>query len=98
MCMQAFAAGQQYAQQFAQHHANTAQHLLQQPQGQQGYAAQPLQQASAQPEQLRAFWQQQMLEVEQTSADPSEFKNQQLPLARIKKVGLTQPGLLSFVG
>ncbi len=40
---------------------------------------------AAQPE-LRAFWAQQMQEVEATPTEASEFKNHQLPLARIKKV------------
>lgn len=35
---------------------------------------------------LKSFWVQQMEEIENTSTDPSEFKNHQLPLARIKKV------------
>jgi predicted acetyltransferase len=38
-------------------------------------------------EQLRAFWQEQLREIEQVPSDPAEFKNHQLPLARIKKVG-----------
>jgi nuclear transcription factor Y, gamma len=37
-------------------------------------------------EQLRGFWQQAAVEVEATSTDPLEFKTQQLPLARIKKI------------
>ena len=41
---------------------------------------------SAQSPQLQAFWQQQMHEVQQVGTDPVDFKNQQLPLARIKKV------------
>lgn len=65
---QAFAAGQQYAQQFAQH-----------------YAAQN-QQPAAQTDQMRQFWAQQLQEIEQVPSDPAEFKNHQLPLARIKKV------------
>jgi hypothetical protein len=36
---------------------------------------------------LRAFWQDQLREIEQVPSDPAEFKNHQLPLARIKKVG-----------
>ena len=34
---------------------------------------------------LRGFWQQQMQEVQLVGTDPGEFKNHQLPLARIKK-------------
>ncbi|KAJ9518811.1 hypothetical protein QJQ45_026078, partial [Haematococcus lacustris] len=34
---------------------------------------------------LREFWSDQMREVEQVPSDPAEFKNHQLPLARIKK-------------
>jgi len=37
-------------------------------------------------EQLQAFWGEQMREIQQTQADPAEFKNSQLPLARIKKI------------
>lgn len=37
-------------------------------------------------EQLRQFWQTQMSEVQAVGTDPAEFKNHQLPLARIKKV------------
>jgi hypothetical protein len=63
---------------------------------QQQYAAyqQPPQQqlAPSQQEQLRAFWQGQLQEVQQVGNDPTEFKNHQLPLARIKKVRcLTAP-------
>jgi hypothetical protein len=43
-------------------------------------------QAAAQQEQLRQFWQNQMQEINQVGTDPAEFKNHQLPLARIKKV------------
>jgi hypothetical protein len=45
--------------------------------------AQQLQQQSIQ---LRMFWEQQHLEIQQVGTDPAEFKNHQLPLARIKKV------------
>ena len=38
-------------------------------------------------EQLRQFWIQQHREVQEVGTDPAEFKNHQLPLARIKKVG-----------
>lgn len=38
--------------------------------------------------QVRAFWRGMQSEVEQVAADPAEFKNHQLPLARIKKVGV----------
>lgn len=37
-------------------------------------------------EELRAFWQEQYREIEQVQTDAHEFKNHQLPLARIKKV------------
>lgn len=47
--------------------------------------AQQLQQQSIQ---LRMFWEQQHLEIQQVGTDPAEFKNHQLPLARIKKVGM----------
>ena len=42
---------------------------------------------AAQQEQLRQFWLGQMQEIHQVGTDPAEFKNHQLPLARIKKVG-----------
>ncbi|DBA72923.1 TPA: hypothetical protein ACH3X2_009879 [Trebouxia sp. C0005] len=45
--------------------------------------AQQLQQQSIQ---LRMFWEQQHLEIQQVGTDPAEFKNHQLPLARIKKI------------
>ena len=51
-----------------------------------GYAQQTAAQAQAQSESLRAFWAQQMREVQAVGTDPAEFKNHQLPLARIKKV------------
>ena len=35
---------------------------------------------------LREFWEQQKEEIEQVGTDMQEFKNHQLPLARIKKV------------
>ena len=35
---------------------------------------------------LKSFWVQQMEEVQNTSSDPAEFRNHQLPLARIKKI------------
>jgi hypothetical protein len=37
-------------------------------------------------EQLRGFWQEQLKEIHQVPCDTAEFKNHQLPLARIKKV------------
>lgn len=37
-------------------------------------------------EALQQFWAAQIEEVQQCGNDPSEFKNTQLPLARIKKV------------
>lgn len=45
---------------------------------------------AAQQEQLRQFWIGQMQEIHQVGTDPAEFKNHQLPLARIKKVPLPQ--------
>ena len=45
-------------------------------------------QLAVQQEQLRQFWQGQMQEIHQVGTDPAEFKNHQLPLARIKKVCL----------
>ena len=39
-----------------------------------------------QSQQLRSFWEQQMQEIHEVGADAAEFKNHQLPLARIKKV------------
>lgn len=50
-----------------------------------GYSQQTAAQAQAQSESLRAFWAQQMREVQAVGTDPAEFKNHQLPLARIKK-------------
>jgi hypothetical protein len=38
-----------------------------------------------QAEQLKAFWQSQLVEVAEVPPDPAVFKNHQLPLARIKK-------------
>lgn len=35
---------------------------------------------------LRAFWEEQNREIAAVGRDPAEFKNHQLPLARIKKV------------
>lgn len=40
-------------------------------------------------EQLRQFWLQQAREIQEVGTDPAEFKNHQLPLARIKKASLT---------
>eukprot|EP00877_Chromochloris_zofingiensis_P005138 jgi/Chrzof1/14625/Cz09g09270.t1 len=66
----AFPAAQQYAQPYPQY---------QQP---------PQQQPLAHPyaDQLRTFWEGQKQEVSQVGGDPAEFKNHQLPLARIKKI------------
>lgn len=55
--------------------------------------AQQLQQQSIQ---LRMFWEQQHLEIQQVGTDPAEFKNHQLPLARIKKVGIVSPIVICF--
>lgn len=53
--------------------------------------AQPPQSAqppSAVDKSLRAFWDMQAQEIELVGTDIQEFKNHQLPLARIKKVGV----------
>lgn len=39
-----------------------------------------------QTENLAKFWREQMTEIEAVGTDAAEFKNHQLPLARIKKV------------
>ncbi len=39
-----------------------------------------------QTQELKKFWREQQAEIEQVGTDPAEFKNHQLPLARIKKV------------
>ena len=44
------------------------------------------QQQQQQQQALKTFWAQQMEEIQNVSTDPAEFKNHQLPLARIKKV------------
>jgi nuclear transcription factor Y gamma len=44
-------------------------------------------------DQLRRFWGDMAQDVENTGSDPMEFKTQQLPLARIKKVGATGDGV-----
>mmetsp|Transcript_11185 Transcript_11185/g.31722 ORF Transcript_11185/g.31722 Transcript_11185/m.31722 type:complete len:257 (-) Transcript_11185:1060-1830(-) len=44
------------------------------------------QQQQQQQQALKSFWAQQMEEVKNVSTDPAEFKNHQLPLARIKKI------------
>ena len=52
---------------------------------------------SAQDQQLKTFWDQQMQEVKEVPTDTSVFKNHQLPLARIKKVSkLFFPFLFPF--
>ena len=53
-------------------------------------------QLAQQAEQLRAFWVAQMAEIGQVGTDPAEFKNHQLPLARIKKV--RAPADLAYSG
>jgi nuclear transcription factor Y gamma len=55
-----------------------------QQQQQQQYAAVP--QGDMYAELLAPFWEQQIEEVSQVGRDAAEFKNHQLPLARIKKV------------
>ncbi|GIL45468.1 hypothetical protein Vafri_2704 [Volvox africanus] len=44
------------------------------------------QQGNHQAEQLKVFWQSQLVEVAEVPPDPTVFKNHQLPLARIKKI------------
>lgn len=51
-----------------------------------GYSQAMAQQLQQQSIQLRMFWEQQHLEIQQVGTDPAEFKNHQLPLARIKKI------------
>ncbi|MEW5312422.1 MAG: hypothetical protein WDW38_004059 [Sanguina aurantia] len=97
----AYAASPQYAQQFAQyaaaaaaaagsHSAPTQQSLptAQAPPPSAATLSLPLPSlaSSTYAEQLKPFWQQQMIEVEQVGHDAAEFKNHQLPLARIKKI------------
>ena len=55
----------------------------------QGPYPQPPAQAAHQSAQLRQFWLQQADEISQVGTDMAEFKNHQLQLARIKKVGVT---------
>lgn len=43
-------------------------------------------QQKLQAEQLRKFWGEMKTEAAEHSTEPADFKNQQLPLARIKKV------------
>ena len=50
--------------------------------------------AHLQSQQLRSFWEQQMQEIHEVGADAAEFKNHQLPLARIKKVRFSLRSLL----
>jgi hypothetical protein len=50
------------------------------------YAQMHFAQNHALQEELREFWDASLKDVEGAGADPAEFKNQQLPLARIKKV------------
>ena len=45
-------------------------------------------QQHAQSEALREFWVEQMRDVQSVPCDPAQFKNHQLPLARIKKAGM----------
>ena len=56
----------------------------------QGPYPQPPAQAAHQTAQLRQFWLQQADEIAQVGTDMAEFKNHQLPLARIKKVSVRQ--------
>ncbi len=66
----------QQQQQQAQQQQQTTQQVQQQQQGDNANEV----------EQLKEFWKEQQLEVSQVGNDPAEFKNHQLPLARIKKV------------
>ena len=54
--------------------------------GSASYARHHFAQNYALQEQLRNFWQEMLEDVKQVGTDPAEFKSQQLPLARIKKV------------
>eukprot|EP00879_Flechtneria_rotunda_P018654 GHRR01019577.1.p1 GENE.GHRR01019577.1~~GHRR01019577.1.p1 ORF type:complete len:285 (+),score=137.61 GHRR01019577.1:828-1682(+) len=74
-----YAASQPYAQQFTQQVAAAQQQPM---------AAQHAGDTDYDPysEQLGPFWEQQKHEVSQVGSDIAEFKNHQLPLARIKKI------------
>jgi hypothetical protein len=50
------------------------------------YAQQHFAQNHVLQEQLKKFWAEMMEDVQGVGTDPAEFKSQQLPLARIKKV------------
>lgn len=50
------------------------------------YAQQHFAQNHVLQEQLKKFWEEMMEDVQGVGTDPAEFKSQQLPLARIKKV------------
>lgn len=50
------------------------------------YAQQHFAQNKALQEELKKFWAEMKADVEKVGTDPAEFKSQQLPLARIKKV------------
>ena len=51
-----------------------------------GYAQQHYAQNHELQQQLAKFWTEMMEDVKKVGTDPAEFKSQQLPLARIKKV------------
>jgi hypothetical protein len=53
-----------------------------------GYMATQVHDAALSEFELRGFWQEQIRKIQQTSMDPGELQNQQLPLTRIKKVKL----------
>lgn len=50
------------------------------------YAQQHFAQNHVLQEQLKKFWGEMMEDVQGVGTDPAEFKSQQLPLARVKKV------------
>ena len=66
----------------------------QQQQQQQQYVPIPQHQQN---EQLRQFWLQQHREIQEVGTDPAEFKNHQLPLARIKKASSAAAPKLSRI-
>ena len=53
--------------------------------------------AQAQTEQLRRFWVEMKEEAGRAGTDPLEFKNQQLPLARIKKASIMRLASMSLL-
>ncbi len=82
---------QQQARLAQQQEGQDVKPLPQQLQALGGSQAPPQQLSAAQQVILRDFWHGQMAEVERVPPDPAGFKNQALPLARIKKVR-SKPG------